>query len=220
MTVLTRIVNSVLQGVLILAMLSAAIGIVSYLPGVPLPTIGNFIWGPGNRIMYADAPLREAPPVPTLEWATGENGTVDAATGLAPVELEGSQQATVTFWGPSRTEKAAYIGVKVFRLLIVIGAELVLWRLLGTVTKGDPFTRTNERRLWLLAGMVGIGGVAATTADAWLSTFLIQRSAAAGLFELRFSVQLWPLVWGGLLAVLATVWRAGIRMSEDTDGLI
>lgn len=220
MNKLTKGLVLFLRALLLVSMMFAVVSIITYIPGVRLPAVGTFVWGPGSAVMNIQGSLQETPDIANFEWVDTEAGTVDAATGLPPVQVAGSSLATVTFWGPTAAERAAYATVHIFFLLMVLLVELLLWRFLATISTGDPFSRSNEGRLWKIAGLVGIGGTIAVAANSWLSTFLIERSPAAGLFATRTIFSIEPLIWGALLAVLATVWRAGVGMREDTDGLI
>jgi hypothetical protein len=52
------------------------------------------------------------------------------------------------------------------------------------------------------------------------SMLMIQRSAAADLAPIEFSVSFLPLVIGIGVAVLAGVWQVGVGLRDDVEGTI
>ena len=194
----------------------------TYGMGVDVPRLGG--WVPeGIYMMHADGVLARVPEVDidlaTTE-GTDEQGMVDASTGLPAVELSGPITAHLAFLNPPTSERLAYVAVGAFQPVLAAVVLWILLRIVSSVGQGSPFTETNARRMWLLAGAIGIGGTAATAANSWLDSFLISRSAAAPAFETRIAVEAWPLLVGLLVAVIALTWNRGVALEKDTEGLV
>lgn len=189
--------------------------------GVDVPRLGG--WTPeGLFMMHAEGALAQVPELDVdLSWTSGSEGVVDESTGLPAVELSGPYTALVNFLNPSRAEQSAYVTINA---LVPALAAVVLWVLLkvvSSVSKGSPFTKVNVKRMWVLAGLIGMGGTAASLANSWLNAYLISRSAAAPAFQTsQVTFELWPLLAGLLVGVIALTWDRGVVLEKDTEGLV
>ncbi len=85
---------------------------------------------------------------------------------------------------------------------------------------GDPFVTANTRRLWALAFVIAVGGTGYSLLSGAAETLLIQRSAAADQIDLSFTVSFLPIIIGIGVAVLASVWKVGVELRDDVDGMI
>lgn len=75
--------------------------------------------------------------------------------------------------------------------------------------------------MWVLAGLTGLGGTIASFASNWVDAYLIARSAAAPAFQTsQATFEIWPLLVGLLVGVIALTWGRGIALEKDTEGLI
>lgn len=155
-----------------------------------------------------------------LEWTEKSEGTVDAATGLPPVEFAGPVTAQLLFWSPTTPQRIAWVLWKIAGPLVgIIGAVLVL-RITRAARNGDPFSPANESRLWKLAFLVAIGGSAVSWVGAAVRAWLIESSAAADSVALTFTLVFTPIIVGIGIALLASVWRVGVGLREDVDGMV
>jgi Protein of unknown function (DUF2975) len=190
--------------------------------GLDLPSLGRWHMGEGEAVMHAEGTLALPPAIDIdLDWTDTSNGTVDASTGLAPVSIDGPFHAFVTIWSPTPSERAAYVTVKVLGPLLSVIVMLILLRFVSSVRTDTPFTKRNAKRLWTIAGLVGAGGMAVVLANAWISDYLISRSAAAAAFNTgRLSFSVWPLLVALLIAVVAITWDRGAILEDDTRGLV
>ena len=121
---------------------------------------------------------------------------------------------------PSTASRIVWVAALVIDPIVGV---LALWLALGIVRStrtGQPFTESNERRLWTLASVVAIGGTVASMADDFARTFALQRSDVADLFVIEATLSLLPILAGLAIAVLAGVWRIGVNMSDDLTGTI
>jgi hypothetical protein len=189
--------------------------------GFDVPRLGGSV-PEGVFVMHADGVLAEIPEVDTdLSWANTNEGAVDVSTGLPAVELSGPYTAVANFLNPSRLEQSTYVVIGALTPILLAVVLWILFRVVSSVGHGSPFTEANARRLWVLAGLIGLGGTAASAADGWLDSFLISRSAAAPAFQTsQVSFEIWPLLVGLVVAVVALTWNRGVVLEKDTQGLV
>jgi hypothetical protein len=155
-----------------------------------------------------------------FEWKDSSNGTVDAVTGKPPVELFMFDRMQLNFWGPTRLDRWAYAGPSLATALLTLAVLFLLYQILGSVPKGEVFSRANARRMLWIAAIVGIGGSAVQLIEYAAHQNMVDHSAAAGLVEVPFHFGAGPLLAGVLILVLAEVFRQGVRLRDDVAGLV
>lgn len=155
-----------------------------------------------------------------LSWIDTEAGTRDAATMLPPVELGEPVEAELSFWNPTPSQRASWAVRELFGPMLTLAGTWTVYRLVRSTRTGNPFVAENERRLWFLAGLVAVGATAHTIVSGFVDMLLIQRSAAADLFEVSTTISFLPIGVGLMIAMLALVWRIGTQMDEDLQGTI
>ena len=145
---------------------------------------------------------------------------VDKATGQAPVGIGEPVVAQFTFNEPSVSQRVIWaVWHGTGSLLVMAGLWLVLL-IVRSAKVGDPFARVNVNRLWGLAAIVAFGGVGYSWLSGFASMLMVQRSAAADLAVIQFEMELSPLLFGLVVAVLAGVWNIGVEMRDDLDGTV
>lgn len=147
-------------------------------------------------------------------------GTVDAATGKPAVELFMFDGMQLDFWGPTALDRLAYAGPSLLTAILTLVVLLLLYRIVTTIDRGEVFSTTNAVRIRWIAATVGIGGVAAQFIEYWAHQGMIARSAAAGLVQAQLHFSAAPLLAGALILVLAEVFRQGVRLRHDVEGLV
>lgn len=189
--------------------------------GVDVPRFGGWI-PEGVFLMHAEGVLAEVPDVDIdLAWTNTSEGATDVSTGLPAVERSGRYTAPVNFLNPTREEQFAYVAIGALVPALAAVALWVLLRFVSSVGKASPFTEVNAKRMWLLAGLIGIGGTLASFADNWVDAYLISRSAAAPAFQTsQVTFESWPLLVGLVVGVIALTWDRGVALEKDTEGLI
>jgi len=219
LVIATRVL--LIVGIAVEVWIAASFLIGPYGWGVDVPRLGGSV-PEGVFVMHADGVLAGIPEVGTdLSWANTSEGAVDVSTGLPAVELSGPYTAVANFLNPSRLEQSAYVVIGALTPILVAVVLWILLRVVSSVGHGSPFTEANARRLWFLAGLIGIGGTVASAANGWLDSFLISRSAAAPAFRTsQVSLEAWPLLVGLLVAVVAFTWNHGVALEKDTEGLV
>jgi len=129
----------------------------------------------------------------------------------------------LTFWDPGMLSRTAWL---VAIALIPVGLAWLWWtlsRMVGSARRGDPFTHRNARRLAVAGALVALGPTFALLSQQAVLRWMLAGSTAAGKADIWFrweSVPLWPLGVGLALLVLAAVWRHGVTMREDLEGLV
>lgn len=152
-------------------------------------------------------------------WADTETGTHDAATGGSPVAVDASG-GFVSFVSPSPGQQWAWVAWHMSTPLLGAGVLFVIWCTVRSARRTDPFTKANARRLYVVAGLVGVGGTAVNVLGQAVRRWLLDTSAASELVVVDAYFSFAPLVIGTLIAALATVWRRGVQLSEELEGVV
>ena len=135
-------------------------------------------------------------------------------------EVSGPTEVSVSFWNPSRMQRWAYVLV---RAVPAAAAAAALWLLAGLTHScrvGDPFTRRNVRRLGWITVLTATGGVIGDWGASFVRRWLLDSSDAAGLVPMDFSLSFGFVGLVMVLGVVTGVWRRGVAMREDLDGLV
>lgn len=172
-----------------------------------------------DAVMSVDAEVRTPLDLnEVLPITVDDTGRV-SVFGQAPVRAA-SPTATVEFLDPTASQRVIWL---IWQLCSPLLGLLIAWPVLQMARStrlGDPFTPTNERRLWTIALLVGVGGLASSMADGMARTLLVQRSAAADLFAVVFEISLVPIIAGLFIAALASIWRIGVTLRDDVEATI
>ncbi|MEN3123702.1 DUF2975 domain-containing protein [Janibacter sp. LM] len=153
-------------------------------------------------------------------WKDTSDGTRDAVTGGPPVEITGPFVGSVGFLSPTLAMRWAWVCWQAAGPLLAAGSLLVVLKLVRSVRTGTPFTSANARRLRVLALLVGGGGTILAVTDELVRRWLLDGSAAAGIVGHDWHISFAPVLLGVLIGVVAEVWRAGVAMAEDLDGVV
>ncbi|MCI0679449.1 MAG: DUF2975 domain-containing protein [Actinobacteria bacterium] len=189
--------------------------------GVNVPRFGGWI-PEGVFQMHAEGVLAEPAVVDIdLAFTNTSEGATDVSTGLPAAELSGPYTASVNILNPTDGEQLAYVTIGALVPALAAVALWVLLRIVSSVNKETPFTKPNAKRMWLLAALIGIGGTLASFADHWIDAYLISRSAAGPAFQTsQVTFDVWPLIVGLVVGVIALTWDRGVALERDTEGLI
>lgn len=153
-------------------------------------------------------------------WQDTSDGTRDAVTGLPPVELAGWHSMSLYFWGPSIRDRLAYAGPALFVEALALTVLVLLWRVVGTLARGEVFVRDNAHRMVAIGLLVAVGGSASQLLRNLGWADMITHSAAAGIVRAAWSFSFVPLLAGAVILLLAEVFRQGVRMRADVDGQV
>jgi hypothetical protein len=135
-------------------------------------------------------------------------------------EVSGPTEVSVSFWNPTLAQRWAYVLV---RALPAAAAAAGLWLLAALVRScrvGDPFTGRNVRRLGWITVLTAAGGVIGDWGASFVRRWLLDSSDAARLVPMDFSLSFGFVGLVLVLGVVTGVWRRGVAMREDLDGLV
>ena len=203
-------------------------------PDVPLLNNGPLLWwdtapeipvvpDSGFKARVAEVGAEDAGGIfgsTLFPWkADTSEGTRDARTGLPPVEMGLSGMALFVL-EPTWRNRLAYAGPVLFAQALALTVLVLLWRIVGTVASGEVFVRENARRMLAIGLIVAVGGSVAQVLRylGWVD--MIAHSAAAGVVKAEWSFSFLPLLAGAVILLLAEVFRQGVRMRADVEGLV
>jgi hypothetical protein len=135
-------------------------------------------------------------------------------------EVSGPTEVSVSFWNPTLAQRWAYVLV---RALPAAAAAAGLWLLAALIRScrvRDPFTRRNVRRLGWITVLTAASGVIGDWGASFVRRWLLDSSDAAGLVPVDFSLSFGFVGLVLVLGVVTGVWRRGVGMREDLDGLV
>ena len=147
-----------------------------------------------------------------------DQGATGSTTNWA--EVSGPTEVSVSFWNPTLAQRWAYVLV---RALPAAAAAAGLWLLAALIRScrvDDPFTRRNVRRLGWITVLTAAGGVVGDWGASFVRRWLLDSSDAAGLVPMDFSLSFGFVGLVLVLGVVTGVWRRGVAMREDLDGLV
>lgn len=182
-------------------------------PSIPVTPDGGF------RARLTEVGAKDFGPT-AFPWKDTSDGTRDAYTGLPPVELAGWHSLSLYFWGPTFRDRLAYAGPVLFAEALALTVLVLLWRIVRTLALGEVFVRDNARRMVAIGLVVAAGGSLAQLLRALGWADMVAHSAAAGVVRVAWSFSFLPLLAGAVILLLAEVFRQGVGMRADVDGLV
>ena len=105
---------------------------------------------------------------------------------------------------------------------MTIAVAWLLYQLLRDTQAGEPFTRRNVMRLNVIAVIVGIGWMPVQLTQG-VADNMIQTSGRIpdqGLPSFVFTFTPLPLVAGIVIALIGEVFRRGVQLRQDVEGLV
>jgi hypothetical protein len=153
-------------------------------------------------------------------WKDTSDGSRDAITGLPPVQLGHWESIELTFWAPTWPDRLGFAGPQLATQVLILLVLWLLWRIVRTVPTAEVFTPANAGRMAWIGLTVAVGGSAVQLLGYAAHKAIIARSAAAGIVDVAFSFSFLPVVVGAVVLLLAEVFRQGIRLRADVDGLV
>lgn len=214
--------NGKLSATAVEALLVAGIAAVAIF-GVIRPAVGPAGFGLGSGPVFGAPPsveaqldgdtvqIRTAPDLPTLE------GTVEPGDGMEFLIPTGTR---VVVYVPDLAQRLGFAGVPVLTGLLAIAVLTLLLKITRTLREGDPFVAVNARRLYVIAGLVGIGGQLVAGLDAWTRWQVLTHRDVNSYVVLEQDFTLIPLVAGLGIAVAAEVFRQGTWLRDEVEGLV
>lgn len=203
-----RLKVQLLEGVLVVAMLLAAVG------EVVLPLLGpgglGIARGPLAGQLSVPAELQD--PVPGLADRNGSTGRA--------VELGGPTTVTATVLRPSPAQRIGLVGGTVVAGLTALGVLWLLLQIARSLHRGDVFVPLNARRLQLIAALVGAGGMVAQLVHNVGRVAVLDAASVREEVVLVVELSFLPLVAAFGIGIAAEVFRQGAALREDVEGLV
>jgi hypothetical protein len=212
-----RFSTTALEGALLVALVAVAIF------GVIRPAIGPAGLELGTGPVFGALPSVEAtldarnvqittePTLPTLD------GMVEPGDGMEFAIPTGTE---VVIFVPDLAQRLGFAGVSVLRGTLVLAVLGLLLAVTRTLRRGDPFVAANARRLYLIAGLVGIGGQAVVGLSVWARWQVLTHPSVAPYVVPEHELSFAPLVAGLGIAVAAEVFRQGTSLRDEVEGLV
>lgn len=100
---------------------------------------------------------------------------------------------------------------------------LLLSRIVGASRHGEAFTTGNAVRLRAVALIAGVTPYLGVLLEQVSTRIALSGSTLAGKASVRLpwsSLPVWPVGVAASAFALATVWRVGVQMRDDVDGLV
>lgn len=224
-TVVTRSSSSslgrVIEVISVIAMAFAILAIIAPLIGGNGLRITDRPDGADAMITVAGSPssafdIDLGDPLPTT---IDDDGDV-TVSGQPVVEVGDPLTVTAGMLDPTPSQRILWLLWQVSGPILVLLIAWPIRQMARSTNTGDPFTAQNVRRLWRISALVMGGGVAVGTLTGFAQTFIIQRSAAADLFDIEMTLDLSPVLIGLVIAALASIWQHGVSMRDELDATI
>lgn len=205
--------------------LAAALQILLFIAAAALAVVALVL--PVNRLTQGQAVatvnLSDGASAAALSTVTVPDGYVEATgadgltVNLVVTSLDpGSDPAPpVPWWARLLTE----LGTSVWALGLAFIAYL-LARVLGNIAAGDPFHQSHARRFTLMAIAILVVSVGADTINYLNATLLTRTIGSPADLSVTAYYSLIPVALAFVTLVLASAFRAGRMIQEDTEGLV
>lgn len=207
----------VLEALLVTALLWVAVfGLIPLISGVASPGLapgGSAFWG---------APVHDVVPSITVEIPpeVAEQPGGDFVPAYAGTTAPYTARMFFTN-GLDGWHSAAYLSLPVFKSVLAVAVILLLWRIVRSTRSGEIFSAANVRRMTGIWVLVVAGGMALQLLDLWVRYELLAPTAlplatSLSLADISFA----PVVVGSLLAFFTEVFRRGVALRDEVEGVV
>jgi hypothetical protein len=172
--------------------------------------VAGSVWQPFGQPLSVPAQFEAPPP------EDGLNGTYERGEA---VELSGPTLVTANVFDPSLPQRLGLLGGTVTGGVVTVAVLVLLLQIVRSLRE-EVFVPANARRLQLIALFLAVGGMAAQVLHQVGAAAVLEaervRDRVTPVFELSFA----PLVAALAVAVLGEVFRRGVQLREDVEGLV
>lgn len=227
---LARAETAVLEAVLIVALVGVGVfgflrtvfgpfALGSFLPDA-VRDFGDRLFGPAflGGLPFVRATLAPGVAVQTTPRLY-QYGAEEVPAGRG--EFSGPFEAQVNVFAPSPLQRLGLVGGDLVTVVATLAVVLLLWQMVRSLRRGDPFTVANARRLQLIAVAVAVGGTIGASLHS-LGQFLVLQDPVISPFvaDATFSIPLLPLADGLGIWLLGEVFRRGAAMRRELEGVV
>jgi len=151
---------------------------------------------------------------------TVDDDGITSVFGQPVVEVGEPLTLTASMLDPTPSQRVIWLVWRTSGPLLFLLVAWPIRKMARSARVGDPFTAANERRLWVIAGLVSIGGTIVTMIAGSAETIIMGQSAAADLFAIEFEISFLPIAAGLFISALASIWHVGVAMRNELDATI
>lgn len=181
-----------------------------------------------RRINYPSFALPSSPFLPAEGFSyrdvPGVKVSGESFSGLAvPGTTEVVSAPSASFLAPSTTQ---HIGWSLVHALPSFLLALVWWSIAGIASRSvasSPFTERNGRSLARLGGALVLAALVQSLAGYGIRRWMLETSTIGDVTTFPFSVRYLPwttLAFGCGVIALSVVWRRGVALEKDVEGLV
>jgi hypothetical protein len=135
-------------------------------------------------------------------------------------ELHGPLKAQVQLFSLDWPQRLGVIGSQVLAGVVAFGVLLILWLIVRSLDRGEPFRSRNITLLVVMAGLVGIGGEAAVMLSLWGRMAVLSQPALEPYVVTDGTLNFLPVVAMAGILLTAEIFRRGRTLREDVEGLV
>jgi hypothetical protein len=127
----------------------------------------------------------------------------------------------ISVWDPMTFRQMVGVaGAELLGGLVITAALLLTILIVHDLRRGELFSPRNLRRVYVVAAVVGAGGMLAQVAAAWGRVGVLESPRIAGVVDVAWTVSFTPLIVGLAIAVGAEILRLGMRMQDEVRWLV
>lgn len=169
--------------------------------------------------------------MPLLTLVRGVDGFVEQevdVTGAGPatlaeadgLKLSAADTATLSVADPNLGQRVLLTLPSIVVAVLILFGIYLLFLIARTLSAGEPFAPRNPRRLYGIAVLIVVGTVVDGLVTAICTDQLIAGTPLASHVPFTVDVPLTQVAVAFLVAALAEAFRIGVRLREDTEGLV
>jgi hypothetical protein len=134
--------------------------------------------------------------------------------------------SVVQLWDVSKLQQISYVALQLVGFAVVALIAISLARLVADSRGESPFSLRNVARLRRIGVLVLVGTPLASFAHWAVERWMLESSSMGDRVSLYrdhyrwSSLPWWTMLVGAAVLVLADVWRRGVRMASDVEGLV
>jgi hypothetical protein len=134
--------------------------------------------------------------------------------------------SVVQLWDVTKLQQLSYLLLQLAGYAVVVFIAITLARLVADSRGESPFSLRNVSRLRRIGVLVLVGAPLASFGHWAVERWMLESSSMGDRVSLYrdeyhwSALPWWTMLVGAAVLVLADVWRRGVRMAEDVEGLV